>query len=141
MKTNQEAKQEAIKKAWGKELHEIIVNELSSFHEYKWSLFDFLNKGYCYRNFLSEETLRLFKWTDFYILNGNIYSNKIGEKLMHNNGWIRIEPDGSNLPESGEYRWLFESGSMSNFYYEPGDIMSTKLTHYKQITPELKPIY
>jgi hypothetical protein len=61
--------------------------------------------------------------------------------IENNNGWIRIEPDGSNLPSDGTYKWLFESGNSSIFDYKKGDTLSIKLTHYRPIEIELKPVY
>lgn len=126
--TNQQAKQEAIKKSWaeiGQEANENIISDNG------------------WRKIKPSQYSSLYDDVDLLKLTSHVHSIRPTalNGIEDNNGWIRIEPDGSNLPKSGEYRWLFESGSMSNFYYEPGDILSTKLTHYKPITPELKPIY
>jgi len=146
MKTNEQAKREAIKK--------IVSDYYDKYPEVKPFVqsngFFPITNGYVSN--LHEDVRDFYHFKEKVFMSAedheDYYShfipkelNDLIEEVDNNNGWIRIEPDRSNLPEPGEYRWLFESGSMSNFYYEPGDIMSTKLTHYKQITPELKPIY
>ncbi|WP_285011228.1 hypothetical protein [Pedobacter faecalis] len=73
--------------------------------------------------------------------------------LSDNNGWIRIEPDGSNLPEVGRHKvcnierlnLLPESELMLAQTFSSdsvGDLFEKKIiTHYKPITEEPKPIY
>jgi len=141
--TNQEAKQDAIKKAYG-DKWELVKDHARDF-DGSVLTFPFLmdegheDDGFFYNQLgFNRNELNTYIGGD---MEPSRWRPLILDDIEDNNGWIRIEPDGSNLPKSGEYRWLFESGSMSNFYYEPGDIMSTKLTHYKPMKPELKPIY
>jgi len=131
--TNAEAKQEAIKKAYG-DLYEPNyhhINEDGLIH------------------YISESNL----------VGLNIYGNKFHSNgsgsfvlkelwdIQNNNGWIRIEPDGSNLPADNI---LFKSYNeyqdkiAPNILDRDTIISRFKLktcTHYKPIIPELKPIY
>lgn len=66
--------------------------------------------------------------------------------IMNNNGWIRIERDGSNLPEIGKYKWITKNGVVYEEGFNPNDVGHVEIvmngcTHYKSITPELPPIY
>jgi hypothetical protein len=76
-----------------------------------------------------------------------IYRPKTLRNLSDNNGWIRIEPDGSNLPEPNTdvyYRmhpWgnpatVAMSGKGIHFVFHDG-----RCTHYKPIEEQLLPIY
>jgi len=69
--------------------------------------------------------------------------------IKHNNGWIRIEPDGVNLPEftqSQRFKIYTEKVEFSFINsYDWSELTSKykkgQITHYKPIEPELKPIY
>lgn len=81
-------------------------------------------------------------------INSKIHSirPKSLKNLDTNNGWIRIEPDGSNLPEkrSAVDMWKVIQNNEVTEYNTNGVIHHFKrgsVTHYKPITPELKPIY
>lgn len=72
--------------------------------------------------------------------------SKIIANVETNNGWIRIEPDGSNLPERCfSTMWLtFDKNNYVDKFNSNGVIRMFKkgdITHYKPIEKELLPIY
>lgn len=75
--------------------------------------------------------------------------NELIEAVEYNQGWIRIEPDGSNLPTSGIFRVFNNNPEMifasSNDRFDSDDVGELfedgDITHYKPITPELPPVY
>lgn len=76
------------------------------------------------------------------------------EEIINNNSWIRIEPDGGNLPalkgkydfcingepcfDSPEYKPMSCQTLINTFYELQGD---NEITHYKPIKEEPKPLY
>jgi len=146
--TNERAKQEAIKKAYG-ELYErfntLQVIDENGYVTYGESMTDIAVHPF-ELGFNPETEIQ---W------NGTRWRpiNLIG--LHHNNGWIRIEPDGSNLPETKPTKYkVYYDGSLPNLRepHKNNDDLFTcisvrllyskrLITHYKPITPELKPIY
>lgn len=137
--TNEQAKQEAIKKAYG-DFYEpnknIIHNDgtVTSFVGCKME-----EKGLIMDYFLTQRS----------------QPQSLGINFNNNNGWIRIEPDGSNLP--ADYGNLNHSYSVFDIKnsdeedmtylmktHENGVIQLFKqgrITHYKPIKEEPKPIY
>lgn len=79
---------------------------------------------------------------------GSLYRPKSLKGLEDNNGWIRIEPDGSNLPEQKE--WMYQVISKKAGYclapFVNGTPVSTPeywlkhFTHWKPIEKS-EPIY
>ena len=143
--TNEQAKQEAIKKAYGEhweKLKECIDIDGNCI------MFDRNNKQ------ISPNFNELGFEKDYVLNNINHgYNSELGvhqwcpksiSDIENNNGWIRIEPDGSNLPtEKNDYRVILKSGNITNLYFDPKEDLSFKpfATHYKPIIPELKHIY
>lgn len=139
---NEQAKQEAIKKAYGE--YWPIVEEFTD-----------LNSGKCHTSFYKPDQ-KIFDFRElpkqikenyhFYGQNGYVLPKSI-EGIEHNNGWIRIEPDGSNLPKDAETRYrtgtlCFNGDFIPNqFHYAAKDLKLVAATHYKPITPEPKPVY
>lgn len=146
--TNEQAKQEAIKKAYGEHWDKVsefcdsdgwitnkwVAHGVSVGIDYEDAGFSF-EKISCKQFNSSDNTWRL----------KSIYS------ILNNNGWIRIEPDGSNLPTDGKELYkvgkLYEDG-----YFRPHPnpvslhILKTRfetgvINEYKPITPELPPVY
>jgi len=67
-------------------------------------------------------------------------------RIENNNGWIRIEEDGSNLPkESGDY-WFYtihKQVVMRSYHpsYNLHERYANTYTHYQAIVKPLPPIY
>jgi len=69
--------------------------------------------------------------------------------IEFNNGWTRIEPDGSNLPEKdGNYKIMTDIGMLNESFPFLRDVEHNYtswtdggITHYKPIEKELLPIY
>lgn len=134
--TNEQAKQEAIKKAYPKVFGKYIDQN---------GWVDYFFMPYWSYGFKVED-LDLVKFSDFSI---DKYRLKILYGIEDNNGWIRIEQDGSNLPPDTHeirYKSFWQSGDHSKI-----DEMSANrlirtfrngvVTHYKPIKEEPKPIY
>lgn len=142
---NEQAKQEAIKKAYG--------------HNYKLCNPD--ENGWIYHKVISHgrETLNHphnFGYTDntAIIETDSDHSNPGNYRwrlrkisfIENNNGWIRIEPDGSNLPTDSNAQYkVCRKEIIHKTTYNLRELLDLheeyELTHYKPITPELKPIY
>ena len=130
--TNKEAKQEAIKKAYGDlyEPNEHHINEDGLIH------------------YISEPNLvglKIYGDKFHSTGNGHFVLKELWD-IQANNGWTRIEPDGSNLPVFGSYKWITKNGVFYEEGFNPKDPIHVKeflhgYSHYKPITPELKPIY
>lgn len=133
--TNQEAKQEAIKKAYGEHWDE--VQKISNIDENGWTDSHSFPSEYV----IAQTTLQRGEDPmDFSARPKSL----IG--IEDNNGWIRIEPDGSNLPDIHiDFIWLRKlDGETKDKFHINGHSKSDIIkgyTHYKPITPELKPIY
>jgi len=135
--TNQQAKELAIKKAYGE-----FYNELKPFiNKDGWISGD---------DALYTKYNRSFRDIDFSNPFGNQSWRPIElSNLEDNRGWTRIEPDGSNFPENGLFKMCKEIKKGEWWYshddVEPDDVeeyfRDMGFTHYKPITPELKPIY
>lgn len=149
--TNEEAKQEAIKKAYG-DLWPIVEE------------FTYVDSARCHTSFYKpDQTIFDFrelpkeqkKGFIFYGQNGHVLPKSI-EGIENNNGWIRIEPDGSNLPTDGKFYKVFaKEYSVGRICDDPvrydkefgfwrfksGFMIDATVTHYKPITPELPPVY
>lgn len=139
--TNKEAKQEAIKKAYGEHWDKVkefcdsdgwitnkwIAHGVSRGISYQDAGFSF-EEIFCQHFNSSDNTWRL----------KSIYS------ILTNNGWIRIEPDGSNLPTS-DIGYKFSRKDESIGEANLGGIntlfRSDHITHYKPIKEEPKPVY
>ena len=136
--TNKEAKQKAIEKAYGE--HWDMVKDFP------------ISEDGCVRLFNDNPIVEKAKLSCM-----NIHSRleawycpfSIAD-LHYNNGWTRIEPDGSNLPDKNglfEMCKRLEDGSWHVSYDEVHAcdlreyIAEFKFTHYKEIEEELMPIY
>ncbi|GGG97489.1 hypothetical protein [Pedobacter zeae] len=127
--TNEQAKQEAIKKAYGDHYGIFKPNEngigsaIGGIDENK---YETISSGFV-----------------------NTYRPKVLRGIETNNGWIRIEPDGSNLPGNmSTSRFKIYYDLIDNQYHESFDALGVRnmfrqhcCTHYKPFQPELKPIY
>lgn len=138
MKTNEEAKIEEIKKAYldlGFSIEEIIKLEVDE-------------KGAVRNSLYLPKEYRVFFYFNMEL---NLTPISLA-KLENNNGWIRIKPDGTNLPtdDSVKYRVLIIKGtskipSISEYpyllEYVISDFNAGFISHYKIIEKELLPIY
>ncbi len=126
--TNKEAKQEAIKKAYGNfyDPNKDLIHSDGTVTEFIGSKME--EKGLIMDYFNQRATPQSL------------------QGIKDNNGWIRIEPDGSNLPtDSSKMYKSIINGEVNNNNLNTGWIRSGwemgHITHYKPITAELKPIY
>lgn len=151
MNTSEQLKNEAIRKAWiaeiGEEAFELLHSQirhedggLSVIGE-----FDLIKQT---REILGEK----LQETDKFKFDGrNLYLVALSG-IENNNGWTRIEPDGSNLPiEYGEYecvlKWINQP--MRRLFFRCGgsdDAENTKywletVSHYRPIEVFKKPIF
>ncbi len=132
--TNKEAKQEAIKKAYG-DNHEIYEKSLTKNGWLKVEYDIYENADRFYFDFLRHE------------LNADEYEYFIRPKSLSgiddNNGWIRIESEDELPKESCNY-WIFQSDlravTMKDFY-DNKKYYGVKATHYRPIVKPLKPLY
>lgn len=145
--TNEEAKQQAIKEAWGDKFSLVKGNldssgffEIYSYNPFTETLYIDIRKEW---NNYPEE--------GFYSVNHNagntiLIRPKSIRMIENNNGWTRLEPDGSNLPNEiiklvfintfGKNEIItFTNDRQCLRYY------STRYTHFKVFKPELKPLY
>ena len=138
MKTNEEAKQEAIKAAYvPKHVTEQEFEKMEPFIDSKTGWFNAFE--------YSRETGKPSKWYKEFL-------PEDAKDIASNNGWTRIEHDGSNLPERDkEYKVIAYDGRVYGAYYSSlglwlnnkHNIMSklSNVTHYKPIIEDPKPIY
>lgn len=132
--TNLEAKQEAIKKAYG-DNHEIYEKSLTKNGWLKVEYDIYENADRFYFDFLRHE------------LNADEYECFIRPKSLSaiddNNGWIRIESE-DDLPKESFNYWIFQSDlravTMKDFY-DNKKYYGVKATHYRPIVKPLKPLY
>lgn len=132
MKTNEEAKQEAIKKAYGEHWDKVkhCIDGDGYFH-----IDEVEDTGLDYDTLDRKGSSRF---------RPNSLSG-----IENNQGWIRIEPDGSNLPtKKGSYKCVkSEDGLIIEMNFYPDDkkwyygLKLMKPSHYKPIEKELPPIY
>lgn len=132
--TNEQAKQEAIKKAYVELMdysdYELLESKIDEYGRVKYS------------DINSIIILSHISWDKTYSKNLTWFRPKSLSSIENNNGWIRIEPDGSNLPTSEEVvKWInFYSGDSKQFCIDDR-IDVGDFTHYKPIKEELKPVY
>jgi len=144
--SNEQAKQEAIKSLWIEKIGEKEYNRIAPLiNQY----------GYCTDSEIDE--ISLFKID---VLNQHVFdivdyhnyetSNDFAPKGMNdvnlNNGWTRIEPDGSNLPtDDRRYKTgtLCLDGTFMTWeqVFKGNAVRLSGSTHYKPIEKELLPIY
>lgn len=138
--TNEQAKQEAIKKAYG-EHWERVKNKVRASSDARIS-------GYSLPQDVGmpSHSIVQYDWKD------DDWRPMELRGIEDNNGWIRIEPDGSNLPESGLYKVVsmhysepliskFAKGNNTWIPINTEDRRIISVTHYKPIKEELKPVY
>jgi len=146
--TNKQAKKEAIKKAYGDKWQ--LVKSLTPNRKESNDAYDLYQNGYfnTKRLKLTNGCVGDFFDFDFFDFDGKYITPLSIIGLHKNNGWIRIEPDGSNLPKD-DYTGSFKtirldglicdetiSGRLVNHRFK-----NALITHHKPIEPELKPIY
>lgn len=125
--TNEEAKQEAIKKAYGSS-YEAFTPDKSGWGRAIGTIdldrYDVEQNGYL-----------------------DYYRPKELQGIDDNNGWTRIEPDGSNMPTiNGDYKVISSDQDVdcSGSYDLNGlkeYLKKHSITHYKPLKEEPKPIY
>lgn len=147
--TNEQAKREANEMAWG-EHWPMAETWVYPFDDGEGEIFfkDLYENGVLQMNFVPLPLRKVLYFDMFENLNGIVWPKSLAN-LRTNNGWTRIEPDGSNLPTSGVYRvWygdnnycdacLYVNHTRQQWIYENLEIFPT---HYKPIDKELPPIY
>lgn len=149
---NEEAKQEAIKNAWKDLYIEFNNRECIDSNGYvNWGNY-FIQDVEEHPSDFGFDPDKDIEW------NGTKWRPVTLSGLHDNNGWTRIEPDGSNLPnesldckmivsgikdiKTGWFDTFLSKEKPAFLYKEDGQIWEYKyVTHYKAIEPELKPIY
>lgn len=145
--TNEEAKQEAIKKSW---TDEVGLDEYERLSKY------IMDSGFIDFDYSDEGKILCSQYNNLskkgLIFNDQFRFIPFSLCGMHNNnGWIRIEPDGSNLPadftknyKTGKFnqdgKFDIDSKDYGVIFVEKR-FQSKLITHYKPIKEELKPIY
>lgn len=144
--TNQEAKHKAIQEAYGE-----YYNKLKPYiDKYGWITQTHSSIHYG----LNEKAKEVSKIIDesqieFAYVNGYLIPKSI-MNIGSNSGWIRIEPDGSNLP-TDEYK-KYIAGKLENKVFkkctsalEAGELSeyhtSMQVTHYRPVEEIPNPIY
>lgn len=96
--TNEQAKQEAIKKAYGEKWQ--LVKSLTPNRKDSNDAYDLYYNGFfnSKRLKITNGTITDFFSSELFDFDGKWITPKCIIGLHQNNGWIRIEPDGSNLP-------------------------------------------
>lgn len=152
MNTSEQLKNEAIRKAWIAEIGEEKLSRLTGKIDkngYYWQYFyDFVDTSHM--DYLQQH---------FDGVNGRIEASTYRPKSLSgietNNGWIRIEPDGSNLPiesqENFDVCYLKSDGSFAEIKnqmcyqvvsrFKNPHKFHVKITHYKQIEKSKPPIF
>lgn len=146
--TNEQAKQEAIRKAWSDLGHPLDDKLLSLAVK---------NSGWIFWNYVS-----FYNKDESVLPNGYQESDdrvtirpKSLSGFHNNNKWTRIEPDGSNLPETSSKKFkVFYNGSFGHIKKVPVDFEKSystvelgplfkegRITHYKPIDEDKPPIY
>lgn len=130
---NEQAKQEAIKAAYvPKHATEDEFKEMLPFIDTETGWFNCIN--------YSKATGKSSKWYKEFLP----YELS---RLRDNNGWIRIEPDGSNLPPyngGGKYKVWTNKGNeviLNGANAVRNHFHTSDVTHYKLILDEPAPIY
>lgn len=128
MKTNHEAKQEAIKAAWGDAWDKVKER---------------IHRGGWYNPLLNENHINFgFKRAEVEYGNVGIFRPIALHGIHDNNGWTRIQPDRSNLPTTeGHYEFLSIDGDRFKTYFKPGCSVSNLYRWYTPIQEKAKPIY
>lgn len=145
--TNEQAKQEAIKKAYGEsyELCRPFIDKNGWCVVFKDC--DEKFKGIAgNQTHFQENEIEGGQCTHSIHGKGISFKPKSLGDIEHNNGWIRIEPDESNLPDDETFRYKVCKGEIiHNSTYNLRETLELhkiyELTHYKPIEPELRPIY
>lgn len=136
--TNEQSRQEAIQIAYRS-------NNLSRLNIDGWQVVEYTgyrtlsDNGYEQYGFDSKDIDITFTGSGTYN-----WRPKSLRNIETNNGWTRIEPDGSNLPtDDVEYKFIHNDGNLGecNLGGIRALFKDMKITHYKQIKEEPKPIY
>jgi len=153
--TNKEAKEKAIREAWGEETFLKInsfmdtVKTTEPWAYYHWKKSGWLKKGLLPIKLRYIESMESLNWFDHCLIPSDILF------LDTNNGWTRIEPDGSNLPEINNsdtyYKVCFKEDDGSFKINDRHQYNAFQLdemfrdgeyfTHYKPIEVEKLPIW
>ena len=126
--TNLEAKQEAIKNAYG---------------EYWENVKDYVDNDGWINNSIPKFTFGQLKNLDLEYKNDVFFRPKSLQGIENNNGWIRIESE-DDLPKESFNYWIFQSDlravTMKDFY-DNKKYYGVKATHYRPIVKPKPPIY
>lgn len=134
--TNEEAKQAAIRKAWS----DLGINNLE--HSDSKGFIDAFKLPNLFRQKVDINLIEVLGkfWRPISIID-----------LDDNRGWIRIETDGSNLPEKSRFKVcnihkIIHNNSLlfaQSFVSDDVDLLFRKgyITHYKPIEEDKPPIY
>lgn len=139
--TNAEAKREAIREAWGDHYEKLQAKEAIDQNGY-------VNWGYHFMKDVKQHPSELgFDPENGVTWYGTLWRPVKLSGLHNNNGWTRIEPDGSNLPQSGMFVvypnkansggdiGTFTSAGVGLLFREYG------VTHYRPFVEIPNPIY
>lgn len=137
--TNKEAKEKAIREAWGKYWDEVKDNVIGMGTYCGWADNDVIHYN---------EDLGCDSKNFEFITTTGLYRPKQLSGIENNNGWIRIEPDGSNLPDrgaDGDYKAYNEKDKTYENHWNKNGIRALfkekKITHFKPIKEEKPPIW
>jgi len=141
---NQQRKQKAIQEAWVKLLNPDTFELLTLNDE-------------GYSNWHCRRHIKNVLWDELYSKLGPVKGKRrdTGNDMLYrpkslsgidtNNGWTRIEPDGSNLPAEGaKYIWTDMTGRNIEREYDKkwdAKTWANVYTHYRPVTELPKPIY
>jgi hypothetical protein len=139
MKTTEERKQEAIKKAYGNEwdlLPQVAMECACN------------NNGWIFDAIHKPRDLSIDRHE--FILNFKFRPKSLAG-IESNNSWIRIEEDGSNLPKKRMESWVLDkNGRIEMFIFGKQfnygkdselEYVLRHFTHYQPITKPLPPLY
>lgn len=136
---NEEAKREAIKKAWGETIYPIMEAIMKREGDNWYG--GFKRHGEVYGNFVPELLKQHINSDRIDNLNG-WYKPKELKGIEDNNGWTRIEPDGSNLPKTNSEVW-YETYPNHYLYTSEGleqQFEGGEISHFKPRKPT-RPVY
>jgi len=131
--TNHQLKQKAIQEAYGEHWEQVRLRV----NENGWYSLPNGKKSESFCDFLGNCDMRA----------AAEFRPKSLTFLEANNGWTRIEPDGSNLPATeAMYKVIDDSGYVRDFQWydnEPAHELWKEygITHYRPVTELPKPIY
>ena len=128
--TNLEAKQEAIKNAYG---------------EYWENVKDYVDNDGWINNSIPKFTFGQLKNLDLEYKNDVFFRPKSLQGIENNTGWIKIESE-ADLPKESWAYWIFRNDNLITTlrdYVADKDYLKDEIniTHYQPIEKPLKPLY